>query len=31
MIESLPTTAIVRVSRANFDPSRFADVDAASK
>ena len=31
MAESLPTTAVVRVSRASFDPSRFAEVDAASK
>jgi hypothetical protein len=31
MNESLPTTAVVRVSRASFDPSRFAEVDAASK
>lgn len=29
--ESLPTTAVVRVSRAGYDPSRFAEVDAASK
>ena len=29
--ESLPTTAVVRVSRASFDPSRFAEVEAASK
>ncbi len=29
--ESLPTTAVVRVSRASFDPSRFAEVDAMSK
>jgi len=26
--ESLPETAVVRVSRATFDPSRFAEVDA---
>jgi hypothetical protein len=31
MTESLPTTAVVRISRASFDPSRFADVDAMSK
>jgi hypothetical protein len=31
MTESLPATAVVRVSRASFDPSRFAEVDAASK
>ncbi|HEX3837602.1 MAG TPA: hypothetical protein VHW25_11625 [Steroidobacteraceae bacterium] len=29
--ESLPTTAVVRVSRASYDPSRFAEVDAKSK
>ena len=29
--ESLPTSAVVRVSRASFDPSRFAEVDAMSK
>jgi hypothetical protein len=29
--ESLPTTAVVRVSRANFDASRYTEVDAASK
>lgn len=28
MTESLPATAVVRASRATFDPSRFADVDA---
>jgi hypothetical protein len=28
MSESLPATAVVRVSRASFDPSRFAEVDA---
>ena len=28
MAESLPTTAVVRVSRASYDPSRFAEVDA---
>jgi hypothetical protein len=28
MTESLPATAFVRVSRATFDPSRFAEVDA---
>ena len=28
MTESLPATAFVRVSRASFDPSRFAEVDA---
>ena len=31
MTESLPTTAVVRVSRASYDPSRFAEVDTASK
>jgi len=31
LAESLPTTAVVRVSRASYDPSRFAEVDAASK
>jgi hypothetical protein len=29
--EPLPATAVVRVSRASYDPSRFAEVDAASK
>ena len=29
--ESLPATAVVRISRATFDPSRFDDVDAMSK
>jgi hypothetical protein len=28
MTESLSATAVVRVSRASFDPSRFAEVDA---
>jgi hypothetical protein len=28
MTESLPATAVIRVSRATFDPSRFAEVDA---
>ncbi len=28
MTEPLPGTAVVRVSRASFDPSRFAEVDA---
>jgi quinol monooxygenase YgiN len=28
MTESLPATAVVRVSPATFDPSRFAEVDA---
>jgi hypothetical protein len=31
MTESLPATAVVRVSRATFDPSRFAEVDAMNK
>jgi len=31
MTESLPTTAVVRVSRGSFDPSRFAEVDAVNK
>ena len=30
MTESLPATAVVRASRATFDPSRFAEVDAAN-
>jgi hypothetical protein len=29
--ESLPTTAVVRISRATFDPSRIDEVDAMSK
>jgi hypothetical protein len=28
MTESLPATAVVRASRATFDPSRFAEIDA---
>ena len=31
MTESLPATAVVRVSRATFDPSLFAEVDAMNK
>ncbi len=31
MAESLPSTAVVRVSRGNFDPARFAEVDRMSK
>jgi hypothetical protein len=31
MTESLPGAAVVRVSRATFDPSRFAEVDAMNK
>lgn len=30
MIESLPTTAVVRVSRGNFDPARLPEVRAMS-
>jgi hypothetical protein len=30
MTESLPATAVIRVSRGSFDPSRFAEVDAAN-
>ena len=29
--ESLPKTAVVRVSRASYDPNPFAEVDAANK
>ena len=28
MTESLPATAVVRASRATFDPGRFAEIDA---
>jgi hypothetical protein len=31
MTESLPGTAVVRVSRGSFDPSRFTEVDAVNK
>ena len=31
MPEPLPATAVVRVSRATFDPSRFAEVEAMNK
>lgn len=31
MSESLPATAVVRVSRATFDPSLFAEVDALNR
>jgi hypothetical protein len=31
MTESLPATAVVRVSRGSFDPGRFAEVDAMNK
>ncbi|RMI30652.1 hypothetical protein [Nocardia stercoris] len=30
MTELLPTTAVVRVARASFDPNRFAEVDAVN-
>ena len=30
MTESLPATAVVRVSRGTFDPNRFAEVDAVN-
>ena len=30
MTESLPATAVIRASRATFDPSRFAEVDAVN-
>lgn len=30
MTDALPTTAVVRVSSGSFDPSRFADVEAAN-
>ena len=30
MTESLPATAVVRASRATFDPSRFAEVNTAN-
>ena len=30
MTESLPATAVARVSRGSFDPSRFADINALS-
>jgi len=29
--EPLPATAVIRVSRATFDPSRFAEVDAMNR
>src|SRR4051794_6135445 len=29
--ESLPTTSVVRISRATFDPTRFDEVEAMSK
>ncbi|HEX4206458.1 MAG TPA: hypothetical protein VHZ51_20115 [Ktedonobacteraceae bacterium] len=31
MIESLPPTAVIRVSRGNFDPARFEEVDRMTK
>jgi hypothetical protein len=31
LAESLPAAAVVRVSRATFDPSRFAEADAMNK
>jgi hypothetical protein len=31
MTEALPSTAVVRVSTGNFDPSRFAEIDALAK
>jgi hypothetical protein len=31
MTESLPATAVVRASRGNFDPGRFAEVDVVNK
>jgi hypothetical protein len=31
MTESLPSTAVVRVSRGGFDPRRFAEIDAVNK
>jgi hypothetical protein len=31
MTESLPATAVIRVSRGSFDPSRFAEVGAVNK
>lgn len=31
MTESLSATAVVRVSRGNFDPSRFAEIDALNE
>ena len=30
LAESLPKTAVVRVSRASYDPSRFTEVDAGT-
>jgi len=31
MIESLPKSAVIRISRANFPPNLFAEVDAMNK
>lgn len=31
MTESLPATAVVRVSRGSFDPSRFTEIDAVNE
>jgi hypothetical protein len=31
MTASLPPTAVVRVSRGDFDPARFAEVDSANR
>ena len=31
MTESLPPTAVIRVSRGNFDPARFEEVDRMAK
>lgn len=31
MTESLPPTAVIRVSRGNFDPARFEEVDRVTK
>ncbi len=31
MTESLPATAVIRVSRGSFDPSRFAEIEAANR
>ena len=31
MTEPLPATAVVRVARGSFDPSRFAEVDAVNQ
>lgn len=31
MTEALPSTAVIRVSRGNFDPARFEEVDRMAK